>query len=58
VSGAQMGGINVAASTSNGLQLGIVNFAKHHEGLQIGLVNINSAGFLPCFPFVNFNFGR
>ena len=58
VSGAQMGGINVAASTSNGLQFGIVNFAKHHEGLQIGLVNINSAGFLPCFPGINFNFGR
>jgi hypothetical protein len=58
VSGAQMGGINVSAETSSGLQLGLVNFAKHHEGLQLGLVNINSSGFLPCFPFVNFNFSR
>jgi hypothetical protein len=58
VSGAQMGGINVSAETSTGLQLGLVNFAKHHEGLQLGLVNINSSGFLPCFPFVNFNFSR
>ena len=56
VAGAQMGGINVAAETSKGLQLGFVNFAKHHEGVQLGLLNINSAGFLPCFPFVNFNF--
>ena len=58
VSGAQMGGINVSAETSTGLQLGLVNFAKHHEGLQLGLVNISSSGFLPCFPFVNFNFSR
>ena len=58
VSGAQMGGINVAAETSSGLQLGFINLAKHHEGLQLGLVNINSDGFLPCFPFVNFNFKR
>ena len=58
VSGAQMGGINVAAETSKGLQLGFINFAKHHEGLQLGLININSSGFLPCFPGINFNFTR
>ncbi len=58
VSGAQMGGVNVAAESSSGLQFGLVNFAKHHEGLQLGLININSSGFLPCFPFVNFNFSR
>jgi hypothetical protein len=58
VSGAQMGCINVSAETSTGLQLGAINFAKHHEGLQLGLINLNSSGFLPCFPFVNFNFGR
>lgn len=58
VSGAQIGGINVSAETSTGLQLGAINFAKHHEGLQLGLININSSGFLPCFPIVNFNFTR
>ena len=58
VSGAQMGAINVSAETSTGLQLGAINFAKHHEGLQLGLININSSGFLPCFPIVNFNFSR
>ncbi len=58
VSGAQMGCINVSAETSTGLQLGAINFAKHHEGLQLGLINLNSSGFLPCFPFVNFNFSR
>jgi len=58
VSGLQMGGINVAAESSNGLQLGFVNLSKHHEGLQLGLLNINTAGFLPCFPGINFNFGR
>ncbi len=58
VSGLQMGCINVAAETSMGVQAGIINFAKSHDGLQIGLVNINSSGFLPCFPFFNFNFAR
>ena len=58
VSGAQMGGINVAAETSNGLQLGCINCAKHHEGLQLGLIIINRSCFLPCFPVLNFNFGR
>jgi hypothetical protein len=58
VSGVQMGGVNVAAESSNGLQLGVINLAKHHEGLQFGLININSAGFLPCLPGINFNFGR
>ena len=58
VSGAQMGCVNVAAETSTGLQLGLVNFAKHHDGLQLGLVNINSSGFLPCFIGINFNFSR
>ena len=58
VSGAQMGCINVSAETSTGLQLGAINFAKHHEGLQLGLINLNSSGFLPCFPFANFNFSR
>ena len=58
VSGVQMGGVNVAAESSNGLQLGIINMAKHHEGVQLGLVNINSSGFLPCLPGINFHFGR
>ena len=58
VSGAQMGIVNVAAETSTGLQFGIFNFAKHHEGVQLGFLNINSSGFLPCFPGVNFNFSR
>ena len=58
VSGVQMGGVNVAAGSSSGLQLGLINMAKHHEGLQLGLININSSGFLPCLPGINFNFGR
>lgn len=58
VSGVQMGGINVAEESSTGLQFGFINLAKHHEGLQLGLININSSGFLPCFPGFNFNFGR
>ena len=58
VSGAQMGGVNVAAESSTGLQLGLINLARHHEGLQLGLININSSGFLPCLPGINFNFGR
>jgi hypothetical protein len=58
MSGFQLGGINLAAESSTGLQLGIVNISKHHEGLQLGLININSSGFLPCFPGLNFNFSR
>lgn len=58
VSGVQMGGINVAEESSTGLQFGFINLAKRHEGLQLGLININSSGFLPCFPGFNFNFGR
>lgn len=58
ITGAQFGVFNVSANTSTGLQFGLVNFAKHHEGLQLGLVNLNSSGFLPCFPFFNFNFFR
>ena len=58
VSGVQMGGINVAEESSTGLQFGFINLAKRHEGLQLGLININSSGFLPCFPGFNFNFDR
>ncbi len=58
VDGVQFGGINLAAENSTGLQLGLVNISRHHEGVQLGLVNINGLGFLPCLPFVNFNFTR
>ena len=58
MTGLQMGGVNLAVESSAGLQLGGLNISKHHEGVQLGLININSAGFLPCFPIFNFYFSR
>lgn len=58
VTGAQVGLLNLAASNSSGVQFGLINCSKNHEGVQIGLLNMNSLGFLPCFPFINFNFSR
>lgn len=36
-------------------QIGIVNCSGGAQGMQLGLLNFNPKGFLPCFPFVNFN---
>jgi len=58
MTGAQLGLFNLSLENSTGVQIGLVNASKHHEGVQIGLVNLNEFGFLPCFPFVNFNFTR
>ncbi len=38
----------------NGPQLAVVNIADH-AALQFGLLNFNKGGFLPFFPFFNFD---
>ena len=53
--GLELGFVNCAANL-NGVQFGLVNWAKAGYGLQIGLINIFGDGFLPVFPFINFNF--
>lgn len=37
------------------VQLGVLNVVDGAEGIQFGLLNVNPKGFLPAFPFVNFN---
>ena len=55
MNGLELAFINCAANL-NGVQFGLVNWAKAGYGLQIGLINIFGDGFLPVFPFINFNF--
>lgn len=50
--GEQVGLVNITDHLA-GLQLGIVNSAKH--GLQLGLININDDGWLPVFILFNFS---
>ena len=51
-------GVNVAAGSVSGCQIGIVNYAGVMEsGLQIGIVNVISrGGILPVLPILNGNF--
>ena len=63
VSGVQCGslfvlGVNVAAGTVRGCQLGIVNYAGSMEsGLQLGIVNVVARnGFFPVLPILNGGF--
>ncbi len=55
--GLQSGAVNYHDGHFNGLQISIVNYAATLKGLQIGLINIiGKGGFLPVFPFFNFDF--
>jgi len=51
-------GVNVAAGSVSGCQIGIVNYAgRMDSGLQIGIVNVIArGGFLPVFPIINGGF--
>jgi hypothetical protein len=65
--GVMLGGVNVAEQSSEGVTLGVVNYAKRTSGLQLGLVNVTnhlygvqiglanyaSNGFVPFFPVFN-----
>jgi len=56
VTGAQLGIYNQVEDL-NGVQLGIVNNARHiSKGLQVGLVNIAKNGWLPVMVLVNGRF--
>lgn len=55
--GLQSGGVCYHQGHFNGLQFSLVNYAATLEGLQLGLINIiGSGGFMPVFPFFNFDF--
>jgi hypothetical protein len=55
--GLQTSWVNYHNGYFNGLQFSIVNYAETLKGLQLGLINIiGKGGFLPVFPFFNFNF--
>ena len=55
--GFQGSAVNVHQGHFNGLQIAIVNYAATLKGLQVGLINIiGEGGFLPVFPFFNFDF--
>jgi len=54
VNGVQIALVNIA-NTIAGLQLGVVNVADD-QAFQIGLLNYIEDGWLPLFPFINFNF--
>ena len=54
--GLQWGIVNYA-KVANGFQIGIVNYADSMKGLQIGVVNIiRQGGTFPVFPIVNWSF--
>lgn len=53
--GAQVSfGYNRSVKVHNGCQLGFWNNSKS-SSLQLGLINFNETGFLPFFPFFNFD---
>ena len=55
--GLQTGAVNYHQGHFNGLQFSIVNYSATLKGLQLGLINIiGEGGFLPVFPFFNFDF--
>jgi len=52
--GLQMGALYSYARSVNGVQISFFNNAGSMKGIQIGIVNlIQSGGFMPVFPFVN-----
>ncbi len=53
----QAGAVNYT-ETAEGLQISFVNWTETLHGLQIGLLNFAKNGFLPIFPFFNFNFDK
>ena len=54
--GLQLGIVNYA-KFANGVQFGLVNYVETMKGLQIGLVNIiKKGGAFPFFPIVNWSF--
>ena len=55
--GLQTGAVNYHQGHFKGLQFSVVNYAATLHGLQLGLINIiGEGGFLPVFPFFNFDF--
>ena len=54
--GVQIAPVMARADELEGLQIGLITYAKQMKGLQLGLLNFNEHGFLPVFPI--FNFGR
>jgi hypothetical protein len=55
--GLQTSMVNYHEGHFNGLQFSVVNYTATLKGLQLGLINIiGSGGFLPVFPFFNFDF--
>ena len=53
----QFGAVNYTQS-AEGLQVSVVNWTESLHGIQIGLLNFAKNGFLPIFPFFNFNFDK
>ena len=53
----QAGAVNYT-ETAEGLQISVVNWTETLYGVQIGLLNFAKNGFLPIFPFFNFNFDK
>ena len=51
----QFGAVNYT-QLAEGLQVSVVNWTESLHGVQIGLINFAKNGFLPIFPFFNFNF--
>lgn len=41
--GVQVATINVVADSLQGVQVGVVNYAKHMKGLQVGVINVASS---------------
>ena len=57
MTGLQIGLINYAVQTGEGLQLGVFNAAGQFEGLQIGFLNLINDGEAPyVLPFANARF--
>ena len=68
--GLEIGLVNVAATTSsgcaiglvntshefNGLAVGLVNYTEFLRGIQIGIVNVATRSTLPFFPIINMCF--
>jgi len=53
--GLQLGVVNYAKQM-NGIQIGLVNYAVNMKGIQIGLINIiRQGGTFPFFPIVNWS---
>ena len=52
----QIGAVNVAAKNMEGVQIGVVNYARELSGVQIGVINISPDGPIEFMPVLNFAF--